>query len=153
MSDPCPTVLITAEGGVVLEDEMAKLGREVVYNGQLAELRAVLSLSHSAMAELLRTSNSVYKTWELDPPHRMWSSTAARIGRFFTSANRQLADLRDHDIPIDDLMPLFAAASALGVAQEVLLKHYREGAFHAEDLGLLGMWVYRDELQDIGRTL
>ena len=47
MSDPCPRVWITAEGGVVL-DEMAELGREVVLNGQLADLRKHLGLSHSA---------------------------------------------------------------------------------------------------------
>ena len=152
MSDPCPTVWITAEGGVVL-DEMAELGREVVLNGRLGHLRLDLGLSRSAMAELLSTSNSVYTTWESNPPHRMWGSTAARIGRFYVNATRQLDDLRDHQIPIDELMPLFAAASALGVAQELLLKCYREDKFHAEDLGILGLWVYRDDLQAIGRML
>lgn len=131
----------------------AELGREIVLSGQLGQLRAVLGLSHSAMAELLNTSNSVYKTWETNPPHRMWGSTAARIGRFYVNAQRQVTDLHDHDIPIDDLMPLFAAASALGVAQELLLKYYRENRFHAEDLGILGLWVYRDELQSIGQML
>lgn len=136
-------------------DELAEaeLGREVVLSGRLGQLRAVLGLSHSAMAELLNTSNSVYKTWELNPPHRMWGSTAARIGRFYANAQRQVEDLLNHEIPIDELMPLFAAASALGVAQELLLKHYRAEKFHAEDLGILGLWIYRDELQDIGKML
>jgi len=134
-------------------DEMAELGREVVLNGQLADLRKHLGLSHSAMAELLSTSNSVYKSWETKPPHRMWGSTAERIGRFYTTAMRQVQDLYDHEIPIDDLMPLFAAASALGVAQELLLKFYRENKFHAEDLGILGLWVYREDLQSIGQLL
>lgn len=132
---------------------MAELGREVVHNGQLAQLRATLGLSHSAMAELLNTSNSVYKTWETEPPHRMWGSTAARIGRFYSHAMRQLEDLQAHDIPIQDLMPLFAVASALGVAQELLLKYYRAEQFHAEDLGMLGIWVYKDDVKVLGEML
>ena len=54
---------------------------------------------------------------------------------------------------IDNLMPVHMVSTKLGVGQEVLLKRYREGAFNAEDLGMLGLWLYRDELEFVAGTL
>lgn len=136
-----------------MDDALVQLGRDVVNDGRLQALRETLGLTRNAIADLLYTTPTTYASWESDKPVRMWPQTAERVGRFFTHASAQLVSLREHDIKIDELMPLFQAASKIGVPQELLLKRYREGLFHAEDLGMLGLWVYRDEIEQVAGTL
>jgi len=133
----------------VLED--VRLGREVVAEEKLKPLRLQLGLTRSAMAELLHTSMFTYSSWELRPEITLWPSTAARIGRFFTAANNQLKILELENIAIKELVPLHIAASMLGIPQELLFQWYREEKFEAVDLGILGLWLYRDEIKDISR--
>jgi len=126
-----------------------RLGREVVANEKLQLLRERLGLTRSAMAELLNTSIFTYSSWEKRPNTAVWPSTAGRIGRFYQAATRQLDILDEELISIGELMPLHGAASVLGVPQEVLFKQYREGQLEAVDLGILGLWVYRDYIEAI----
>jgi transcriptional regulator with XRE-family HTH domain len=131
----------------LVDEDLAALGRQVTTDGSLIALRQRLGLTMSAMAELLNTSIAVYKGWEQEQPRaRMWDSTAERVGRFYTYATRQLDLLNSQGVEIGELMPFFAAAASLGIPQEVLLKRYREGLFHAEDLGMVGLWIHKVDL-------
>lgn len=126
-----------------LED--VELGREVVTDGRLVQLRTDLGLSRQAMAELLHTSTIVYASWETRAV-RLWPSTAERVGRFFRLAVEELQLLEDDGVPLSGLMPLYLAASIVGVPQELFLSWYRDGHFEAVDLGILGLWIYQDDL-------
>jgi hypothetical protein len=80
---------------------------------------------------------------------RLWPQTAERVGRFYRIASEELQLLEDDGITLSKLMPLYLAASTIGVPQELLLQWYREGKFDAVDLGILGLWVHRDDLAEL----
>ncbi len=125
-----------------------ELGRAVASDGRLATLRGRLGLSRQAVAELLHTSTLVYTSWEKRAV-RLWPQTAERVGRFYRIASEELQLLEDDGITLSKLMPLYLAASTIGVPQELLLQWYREGKFDAVDLGILGLWVHRDDLAEL----
>ena len=72
-----------------------------------------------------------------------------KVGRFMLHSKKQLAVLREHKINLKKLMPLHDVAGQLGVSHELLIRRYREDLFEAEDLGLLGLWVYRADLDKV----
>lgn len=131
-----------------MREEDVQLGREVVADGRLRELREDLGLSRQAMAELLHTSTIVYASWETRAV-RLWPSTAERVGRFFRLALDELAFLEQSEHPVAGLMPLYLAASNVGVPQELFLSWYRDGHFEAVDLGILGLWVHTKDIDRI----
>ena len=110
----------------------------------LHKIRTRLGLTHHAMAELLYTSQQTYRNWEGDGRPR--ADAAARIERFLTSANDQLHWLEENGADVADYTPLNLAASALGIPHETLFHAYRSGGFEAKDLGVLGIWVRKDDL-------
>ena len=114
---------------------------------ELKQLRERLGLTIHAMAELLYTSQQTYRNWEAGSKPRR--EAAIRIRRFITSATDQLDDLQDHGVSLNGLMPLALASSNLGVPHETLFHSYRDGGFFAHDLGILGIWVIQDQLDDI----
>jgi hypothetical protein len=132
----------------VREDDDVELGRAVAMDGRLAKLRSQLGLSRQAMAEYLHTSTIVYANWEARTV-RLWPSTAGRVGRFYRFATEELRILEDDGIELSKLMPLYLAAATIGVPQELLLSWYRDGHFEAVDLGILGLWVHRDDLAEV----
>lgn len=126
------------------------VGRTAVATGALRPLREKLGLSRTAMAEYLYASVGTYTAWEENPSTTLWDVTADRIGRFMVSIKRQLALLQEEDIKIEDIIPLHLAASQLGIPQEVLMAKYREGFFDTVDLGILGLWLWRSDLPNLG---
>ena len=128
-------------------------GRRAVANGELFALRETLGLTINAMAEFLGTTQNTYKTWENNEVRRLWPQTAQRIGRFILHAQRHLDFLASHDVSIDSLLPLHKVAGQLGIPHEILIKRYREGWFAADDLGILGLWVDREDIENIAGCL
>lgn len=127
--------------------EQIMTGRTVVADGLLRELREDLGLTRAAMAELLHTSPITYATWENRPTTvRLWPSTAERIGRFYSGAQTVISQLEGEGIHLKNLLPLHLAATQLGLPQELILKWFREGRFEAVDLGILGLWIERDDM-------
>lgn len=128
--------------------EHEAVGREIVLYGRLLDLRQRLDLTRSAMAELLLMSQVTYNRLEAEPEYagRMWKSTAEKLGRFVWLAWLTIDRLQDDGIDISTLMPMSTVAVLAGLPQELLLKWHRTGAILAEDLGILGLWVHRDEL-------
>lgn len=127
-------------------------GRWAWEQDELVAMRKRLGLSRNAMAEFLGTSQATYKTWE-EGSVRMFASTFQRIGRFLLLAHRQLDYLAQYDCDISTLMPLHTVAGQLGVPNEILMARYREGFFTADDLGILGLWVDREDVEKIAECL
>ena len=132
--------------------EIEAYGRRAWENDALLEMRERLGLTRNAMAEFLGTSQATYKTWE-EGTVAMYSSTFQRIGRFLLLAHRQLEWLAQHDCDISELIPLHKVAGQLGVPHEILMSRYREGLFSADDLGILGLWVDREDMEQIAECL
>jgi DNA-binding XRE family transcriptional regulator len=131
---------------------MEEYGRRAIANGELLQMRETLGLSRNAMAEFLGTSQATYKTWE-EGSVNMLASTYERIGRFLMRAKWQLDWLAEYDCDIASLMPLHSVAGQLGVPHEVLMQRYRDGMFTADDLGILGLWVDREDVNTIAAVL
>jgi DNA-binding XRE family transcriptional regulator len=133
----------------LLHDDIMSAGYRAVQLGQLGRMRERLGLSRNAMSDLLYTSPQTYNTWEDYPGTRIRPETAMKVGRFMLHSKKQLAVLREHKINLKKLMPLHDVAGQLGVSHELLIRRYREDLFEAEDLGLLGLWVYRADLDKV----
>jgi len=143
------------EGGPVTDrdHDIEAYGRRAVAAGDLLALRETLGLTVNAMAEFLGTTQNTYRSWEENRVQRLWPQTAQRIGRFILHANRHLDFLASHGVGIDSLIPLHKVAGQLGVPHEILIKRYREGLFAADDLGILGLWVDREDIKTIAEVL
>lgn len=129
-------------------DEAVRLGREVVLTGELRRLRENLGLSPNAMAELLYIAWPTYKAWEARPVH-LRERTAARVGLFYKNAMLQLSHLAEEGISIQEMVPFHIAATLLGIPQEQLFYRYRAGEFTGIDLGIVGLWIHRDDLDEL----
>jgi DNA-binding XRE family transcriptional regulator len=138
------------ERGKVLisNDEAVMLGREVVADGRLKDLRERLGLTRFAMAEILQIAWPTYANWERRPV-ALRRETAARVGRFYKSAILELGVLQEHDVNISDMIPFHVVATVLGIPQEQLLYRYRNGEFEATDMGILGLWVHQSDLNEL----
>lgn len=134
----------------MINADYEKKGRSLVTTGQLVMFRQRLGFTRSAMAEMLHTSPATYKSWEVgrDGPN-MWTATAERLGRFYTSATEALEVLEKDGLRLADLTPFHVAATYHGLPQELLLKWYRDGLVHAVDLGILGLWMHRDDMHQL----
>jgi hypothetical protein len=132
-----------------MSDEWVILGREVVASGRLEVLRRQLGLNRTSMAYLLQTTGPIYTTWERNRSVGLRLPTAARIGRFYHLALRQVELLDEEGIKINLLVPLHQAITLLGVPQELMMRMYRRGDFEAVDLGILGLWLYEEDLEQI----
>lgn len=129
--------------------EDVRIGREVVAEGRLKPLRRSLGLTKSAMAELLYTSLTTYRSWEERQDTALWPTTAGRVGRFWRSASYQVEMIKGKGIKVEELVPIYVACTLLGIPQETLMKWCREGRFDAVDMGILGLWIYRQDMDRI----
>lgn len=124
--------------------ENVQKGRELVKTGELRRFRESLGLTRNAMATMLHAAPVTYHSWEDEPGTRMWNTTAERLGRFYFSVLKVLDEL-DPAITLADLTPLHMIATQYGLPQEVLLQWYRDGRLPAVDLGILGLWIHKDD--------
>lgn len=134
--------------GMRTPSEHARNGRNLVYTGQLSQVRIKLGFTRSAMAELLHMSRATYNKCEDEPDSArvIWSSTAERLGRFVYLMELTVERLAAEGVELRDMMPFHVIALQYGLPQEVLLHWYRQGLVYAEDLGVLGLWVRKDDL-------
>ena len=128
--------------------EHEEYGRWLVTQQWLVETRERLGLTRTAMAELLHVAPPTYNRCEDEPAfgRRIWRETAERIGRFFYLTEITLDELERFGIDFSHLIPFHVVAVKTGVMQEVLMRWYRAGEIHAEDLGVLGLWVHQEDL-------
>lgn len=126
-----------------------QVGRHAIASGQLTALRTLLGVSGSFMSELLHTSPSAYRRWEREPAESLMirSPTAQRVGRFYHRAVEMLTDLEATDYQLSDLIPLHHYAEQRGRPLEQLMVEIREQRLDSVDLGVLGIWVLKDQAE------
>lgn len=127
-------------------DQHVSHGRNLILTGGLAILRYRLGLTRSAMAEMLHMSPITYnKCEDRDMAGRVWASTAERLGRFCWLAENHLERLHQEGIEVSQLSPLHVLATQYGLPQELILSWYRSGELPAVDLGVLGLWLHKED--------
>jgi hypothetical protein len=134
--------------------EHEQAGRDLVVTRNLVKLRNRLGFTRTAMAELLDLSPITYYRCEDQPliGHRIWRTTAVRLGRFAYLAEITLRELEYMGTPIQALTPLRQVAVETGWTQEVLFNWYREEKITCWDLGILGLWVHDEDLHLISNA-
>lgn len=125
--------------------DMIAYGKQVVVKQKLVRLREGLNLSRNAMAELLNVSPITYTSWEVNPKTRLWPQTARKIAAFYQAATNEIS-IYGGIRRFKNLVPFHLLATMCGIPHELLLRWYREGMFEAVDLGVLGLWVSRSEI-------
>jgi DNA-binding XRE family transcriptional regulator len=135
-----------------VESADALLGRQVIADGRLQQLREDLGLTRSTMAEYMGVDRVQYTRWEVRAAEvKPWNKSAVRVGRFYTAATRQLAVLSEAGVNLSELLPFMVAAPLLGLTQEGLLHKYRNGEVEAVEMGVLGLWMQRDVFEHFTR--
>ena len=132
--------------------EAIDLGRAVVADGRLKQLREYLGITRNAMSALLHTNLITYAYWERNPLVNLHTSTAGRVGRFYHLALQEIDMLKELGLEPRDLVSFRVAATLLGVPQEVLLRWFREERFTAIDTGILGLWLHKEDLAALRRS-
>jgi transcriptional regulator with XRE-family HTH domain len=129
-------------------EDHVRAGRSLVGSGDLQQLRHRIGLTRLAMSEMLHMSPLTYTKLEQSAgaSDSMWNSTAERLGRFEYLAELTLEELETEGIALDDLTPMHVVATQQGLPQELILKWYREGRLPAYDLGILGLWIGKDDI-------
>jgi DNA-binding XRE family transcriptional regulator len=133
--------------------KMGQHGLEIIRSGKLRQLRKELDLTQNHMAMLLYVSPVTYKVWEsrgaVGATGKMWNSAAEKVARFYDAATVQLQQARDSGFVLAKMLPLHMAATVLGMPQDLLFRACRVGRVSTMDLGVLGTWVYRAELDEV----
>lgn len=120
-------------------------GRWLVTGMNLREFRNSLGLSTVAMANMMHVNPVTYRAWEARPI-RLWKQKAEWVGRFYRSATQQIQILSEAGVTLSALVPFHEVAMMRGLTQEGLMHQYREGLVEAEDLGVLGLWMRREQV-------
>lgn len=101
------------------------------------------------MAELLGTTPVTYQSWITRAGKiNLWERTAERVGRFYRHAMIVLDDI-GHDLK--GLVPIHSVAPRLGLPQEEFFRRCREQEFDTIDLGILGLWIEENVVEQLGR--
>lgn len=125
-------------------DDLVKLGLNAVLHGQLSDMRKVTGLSRSGMADLIGVTAEALREWEA-LRRMMTLTTALRVGEWFWAAERVIDNAGD---PIDFtiLIPGSGASMLLNTRIEDLPAYLKWRNLDHEDLGVLGIFVYRDQI-------
>jgi hypothetical protein len=99
-------------------------------------------------------SRATYNKCEDDPDssRHVWASTAERLGRFVYLMEIHMDRLAEEGISLADMVPFHVVALQYGLPQEVLLHWQRQEHIHLEDLGVLGLWMRKEDLHVLDNT-
>lgn len=127
------------------QDDLVKLGFNAVLGGLLSEMREQTGLSRSGMARLIGVDSEALRDYEL-LRRTMNLDTAVRVGEWFWAA-RQVIDNGGEPIDFSLFIPAAGASMHLQVKVDELEKHCDENKIEYEYLGVLGSFVYRDQIR------
>lgn len=123
-------------------DELIRLGVSATIGGDLRHLRDQVGLTRNAQAKLMGVTPDALRRWEA-VTQGMNHESALRVGEWFWAARRALEQLADDGVSITDLVPLSTASQHLAMGPDDILAKCQSGTLRCEDLGVLGMYIYR----------
>lgn len=126
------------------EVDLAKLGYRVVLGGELAALRDRLRMTRNAQARLIGVEGESLRKWEM-LDRAMNIETALRVGEWWWGAQGVIEEV-DGDVDFDKLIPISRAAQYMGIGQTDLETMASNKEVKAEQLGVLGTFIYRTEM-------
>lgn len=131
-------------------------GREAIEQGKLRQHRHLFSLSRTRTAQLLGTSTRTITQWEemegsAPSTRKLYSMSAARIGQFLTTTEAIHQRLLSQDIDPAKLVPLSTLTALLGISvnSPLITNRCQTGALNCHDLGILGIYVPRDQAETL----
>lgn len=130
------------------DQDLIKLGTQVIRSGWLALVRAEFSLSMVSLAQLLGTYAATVKTWEDGSAFQVWKESSRRAAKFYLGYLDTLAKLQRAGISPADLISLRTASMYLGKPGPSVRQDCVAGDLTCLDLGVLGMFVWK---KDVGR--
>lgn len=128
--------------------ELIRLGMISTVGGDLRRLRDKVHLSRNAQARLMEVTPDALKRWE-DAGQGMNSESALRVGEWVWAAERAIADLEASGVNMAELVPLSTACQHLSMSAEDVAAKCRTAALRCEDLGVLGVYVYREYIPSL----
>ena len=127
--------------------ETTRLGRRVVKDGSLAKLRKDLRpVSEHDVRVPPHKPDHVLDVGEETETSDCGRQQPCGSVRFYQQATLAL---EESPAPLDKLLPFHLAATLLGIPQELLLSRYRKHEVSGVDLGILGLWIWRDDLKGL----
>lgn len=123
--------------------KLAEAGYAAVLGGDLARLRDKLTMTRNAQARLIGVEGESLRRWE-SLERGMNIDTAIRVGEWLWGAEKALKSLPD--LAYQELIPISSAARKKGIPAEDLEAACDRGEFPCERLGVLGTFVYRDQV-------
>lgn len=132
--------------------ELVKLGALVTVNGDLEKIREVFHLTRNAQAHLIGVTPDALRRWE-SGDQGMNTESALRVGEWYWGAQVVLDHLQLDGIRTEALVPATMAAQYLGLSMEEIDEKCQGGALRCEDLGVLGLHVYRSSIPRLSGPL
>lgn len=128
------------------DELLVRIGFSVATQGALVKLRDRLGLSRTALAALIGTSPDSLRKWETGK-QGMKRTSAMQVGSWWTAAQKELDkyELSGHDIY--ELTPVSNVVWQLGVSLATIMRWCTEGELDHEDLGVLGLFIYKYEVK------
>ena len=124
--------------------KLAEAGYQAVLGGDLARMRDKLGMTRNAQARLIGIEGESLRRYEA-MERGMNVDTAIRVGEWHWAAERALLTLSDQSYHA--LVPISRAARQSGVSVEDLEAACDRGEYRFERLGVLGTFVYRQEVR------
>lgn len=129
--------------------DLIQLGLTATLSGDLRRLREKVHLSRNAQAHLMEVTPDALKRWE-EAEQGMNRASALRVGEWYWAAERAIDDAVSGGIDLDQLVPLATAAQHLAMPAEEILKKCQTRDLRCEDLGVLGVYIYRSYIPSLG---
>ena len=129
--------------------ELIRLGLDATLSGDLRRLRDKVHLSRNAMALLMEVTPDALKRWE-EAAQGMNSNSALRVGEWFWAARKAVTAAEADGVNLDQLVPLSTACQHLAMSAEDVEAKCQTGDLRCEDMGVLGMYVYRTHIPSLG---
>lgn len=127
------------------EIKLCRLGVQLAASGDLAKLRAKTRMTKNTMARLLGVSIGALSAYE-KAERAVTAEVALRIGEWYWGATLALSDALDKGIPVHTMIPSAQAAQYMGLPLEEIETRCAEGGLRCESLGVMGFYVYADEI-------
>lgn len=127
------------------EQELRRLGIQVTVSGDLAALRAKMLLTKNAMARQVGISIGALTAYE-NALRGISPEVGLRIGEWYWGAITALQDAIAEGIPVHTMIPSCQAAQYLHTPHPDVEEMCADGRLRCELLGVLGYYVYADEL-------